>query len=206
MTSDQGRRAEIEAAAYAVLQEVGYKSASLLLIAKRAHASTETLYRWYASKPGLFAALVKSNAAEVKALLEEAAASSVEPLDALRRFGPVLLTMLTGERAIALNRAAAVDSDETGQLGPLLAEHGRKTIGPLLDLVLGKAAKAGRIASDTDLVAARECYFALLIGDLQVRRVTGAILPLDADAVAQRADRALAQFLRVFGPGLSENS
>ncbi|WP_404927319.1 TetR/AcrR family transcriptional regulator [Mesorhizobium sp. ORM16] len=56
------RRERIEEAAYAVLRETGYKSASLLAIAKRASASNETLYNWYGNKQTLFRSLIEANA------------------------------------------------------------------------------------------------------------------------------------------------
>ena len=45
-----------------------------------------------------------------------------------------------------------------------------------------------------------EIWFALLIGDLQVRRVTGAMEPLSEDEVKSRAEGALSRLQRVFAP------
>lgn len=195
--SESIRRAEIENAAYAVMSEVGYKSASLLAIAKRAKASTETLYRWYGGKPGLFAALVEGNAARVSALIDNVLEQQGDPLAGLERLGPALLGMLTGDRAIALNRAAAVDAAETGQLGPLLARHGREEVAPRLDRLLLRAKEVGQVSFDT-VAEARDTYFNLLIGDLQVRRVTGAMpVPTD-EMIAKRSARALACFLQLY--------
>ncbi|MEQ8740678.1 MAG: helix-turn-helix domain-containing protein, partial [Hoeflea sp.] len=55
------RQAQIEQAAYEVLEEKGYAATSMLAIAKRARASNETLYNWYGDKTGLFRALVVRN-------------------------------------------------------------------------------------------------------------------------------------------------
>lgn len=194
------RRERIEQAAYEVLGEVGYNSASLLAIAKRASASNETLYRWYGNKQGLFRSLVKSNAQDAADMLETALADGGEPLATLAKLGPVLLKLVTSERAIMLNRAAAGDVSDTGTLGRSIAEAGRDTIGPLLRDLLERARKEGLIACE-DPAQATEIYFHLLIGDLQIRRVIGVIEELSRQDMEGRSSRALKLFLKLHAPG-----
>lgn len=194
------RRARIERAAYAVLAEVGYNSASLLTIAKSASASNETLYKWYGNKQGLFRALVKSNAREAEEMLKAALAAGSDPLDTLAALGPPLLTLVTGERAIMLNRAAAGDVSDTATLGQSIAEAGRETIRPLLVDLLSRAQTDGLIACDSPEQAA-QTYFHLLIGDLQIRRVIGVRATLSDEEIEQRSRTAFALFERLYVPG-----
>jgi AcrR family transcriptional regulator len=193
------RRMRIEQAAYEVLGEVGYNSASLLAIAKRASASNETLYKWYGNKQGLFRALVESNARDAEQMLEAALAADGDLFDALAALGPVLLTLVTGERAIMLNRAAAGDVSDTGTLGRSIAESGRETIRPLLRDLLDRAHKEGLIACD-DPAQAAETYFHLLIGDLQIRRVIGVMAKPSGEEIDQRSRNALELFLKLYAP------
>ncbi len=130
--NQEKRRQEIEEAAYALLAEKGYKSTSMLAIAKRANASNETLYRWYGNKQALFRALVEANARDVKEVLHHGLQEDEHIGVILGRMGPVLLRMLTSERVVALNRAAAADADETGILGRTMAESGRGSVLPLI--------------------------------------------------------------------------
>ncbi|UFN49013.1 TetR/AcrR family transcriptional regulator; helix-turn-helix transcriptional regulator [Roseomonas sp. OT10] len=176
------RRREIEAAAYAVLSERGYAGTSMLAIARRAGASNGTLYAWYGSKQGLFAALVAANAGTVAELLRAGLDPGHDPLEALGLAGPALLRLLLGERAMALNRAAAADADAAGSgvLGRTLAEAGRGTVMPLIAGVIGRAQAAGQMGGE-DAAAAAELYLSLLLGDWQLRRVIGA-LPLPGEA------------------------
>ena len=197
MMNDQ-RRARIEAAAHDVLAEKGYKSTTMLAIAKRARASNETLYRWYGSKAALFAELVKANAAEVRERLD--ATSQLPPLERLRAVAPILLAMVTGERAIALNRAAAADHSETGTLGPAIAAHGRDAVAPLIGAALIGAREEGAISFDDPKEAASD-FINLLIGDLQVRRGIGAVAPLTEEETEVRAASAFAKFLKIYGGG-----
>jgi AcrR family transcriptional regulator len=189
------RQDQIERAAYAVLDEKGYAGASMLAIAKAARASNETLYNWYGDKTGLFSALVRRNAAEVKALLEDQIAAGGDAIETLERVGPLLLRLVTSDRAVALNRAAA--ADPTGDLGRTIAAEGRETVAPLIAQVIGQGRAQGCLTFD-DLATACETYLGLLIGDIQIRRVVGRMPQPGPEALAARADAALRAFLRLF--------
>lgn len=190
------RQDQIEQAAYAVLDAKGFGGTSMLAIAKAAKASNETLYNWYGDKTGLFAALVRRNAAEVKALLEDQIAAGGDAVDTLARVGPLLLRLVTSDRAVALNRAAA--ADPTGELGRVLAAEGRETVAPLIARVIAQGREQGRFAFD-DLAMACETWLGLLIGDIQIRRVVGRMPQPAPEALAARADAALRNFLCLFG-------
>ncbi len=191
------RQDQIEQAAYAVLEDKGYAGTSMLAIARKARASNETLYNWYGDKTGLFRALVQRNAAEVKALLEDQITGHENAVTALARVGPVLLGLVTSDRAIALNRAAA--ADPTGDLGRTIAAEGRSTVAPLIAQVLRAGREDGVFVFD-DLEAACEVYLGLLIGDMQVRRVVGRMPKPDAADLAARSTRALDLFTRLYAP------
>lgn len=193
------RRGRIEEAAYTVLKESGYKAASLFAIAKRASVSNETLYNWYGNKQGLFRSLIQSNAREAKELLEGALQGKGDPLDTLAALGPILLSLVTGDKAIVLNRAAAGDLSDTKTLGPAIAQFGRDTLAPLIRDLLQAASRSGLITCD-DPTAAADVYFRLLIGDLQIRRVIGTIDELPPSEIERRASEAMALFLRLHAP------
>ncbi|WMS44646.1 TetR/AcrR family transcriptional regulator [Acuticoccus sp. MNP-M23] len=188
---DENRKPRHEAivrAAYALLAEKGYSGASMLSIARAAKASNETLYRWYGDKRGLFEAMVRDNAAEIKTVLE-AAATADDPAEALRQFAPVFLTMILGERAILLNRAAA--SDPTGELGAAISAGGRNEIQPLIETLVARL----RAPGDPPAADMTGWLIGLLVGDLQIRRVIGVMPPLSSAAVAARCDTAIETFM-----------
>lgn len=184
----KAREDAIISAAYSVLETDGYAGTSMLKIAKAAKASNETLYRWYGDKRGLFEAMVLANAAETIKALEPAIAQEGDPVACLKVASPILLRMLTGERAIALNRAAA--ADPSGELGRAIAAGGREQVGPLMAEVLSRL--DGAASSPPHRLAER--YFGLLIGDLQIRRVIGVLPVLSEQEINQRCRDALTLF------------
>ncbi|MEZ5825471.1 MAG: helix-turn-helix domain-containing protein [Geminicoccaceae bacterium] len=196
--SRESRREEIERAAYEVLAERGFAGTSMLLVARRARASNETLYRWYGDKQGLFRALIERNATEVRVLLEGDMEGAADPLETLAALGPRLLDLLLGERAVALARAAAADG--SGELGKVLAREGRGQVMPLVERVFARAHALGALDCP-DAAEAAALWLALLVGDLQIRRAIGAIGQPAPDETARRAERALAIMLELSGRG-----
>lgn len=190
------RQQQIEDAAYEVLEAKGYDGTSMLGIARQARASNETLYNWYGDKQGLFQALVTRNAAEVREHLESELKTDHDALSILGTLGPKLIDLLTGDRAIALNRAAAADG--SGELGATLSKAGREAVVPLLEEVFLRAKADGQLNFESagDAVG---LYLDLLIGDLQIRRVIGR-QPRPSKAVRDsRAARAVEHIRALLG-------
>lgn len=195
------RQGEIEAAAYKELEAKGYGGTSMQGIARRAKASNETLYRWYGDKQGLFRALVTRNAEEVRDHLSEALETERDALTTLKTLGPKLLILLTGDRAVALNRAAAADS--SGDLGRTLSEAGRETIFPLLAQVVLRARDEGQLVFDQPQEAV-SLYLDLLIGDQQIRRVIGRLPRPTREVCEARSARALGHLCQLLGPAQAQ--
>ena len=189
MTPDarKQREAQITDAAYAVMEEKGFAGLSMLAVAKRAKASNETLYRWYGDKTGLFRALITGNAARVSETLDVVLMRGGEADQVLDEVGRALLDMLLSPRAIALNRAAASDASNT--LGAALAEAGRGSVMPRLVQLFSRLKARGRIT--TSAAEAAALWVDLLVGDWQLRCVTGAMDAPDAEARATRVQRAI---------------
>lgn len=197
LENQHARRKQIEAIAYEVLAEKGYKATSMLAIAKRAKASNETLYNWYGNKQALFQSLVEANALEVTELLKQCIDDQAPVEQTLERLGPVLLRMVTGDKAVALSRAAAADADETATLGQTLSQAGRQSVFPLVADVLELARQRGELSFDNTGEVA-ELYLNVLIGDLQIRRAIGTCPLLKNGEIERRAKRALAVLKRVY--------
>ncbi|MCR4521294.1 TetR/AcrR family transcriptional regulator [Bosea sp. 47.2.35] len=191
------RQREIEAVAYRLIRDRGYGGVSMLAIAKEAKASNETLYRWYGNKRGLLTAMVERNAQATADMLRAAIEDGADAIATLERIAPILLSMLLGEKAILLNRAAA--SDETGELGAAINLAGRSAVFPLIEtLIAGGMATGGRDAPSARV--ATEWFLCLLIGDQQIRRVTRALEQPSEVEIGVRVASALSAFRKLCGP------
>jgi AcrR family transcriptional regulator len=179
------RRIQIEMAAYGLLSLKGYKATSMLEVAKRAKASNETLYKWYGNKQGLFLSMVERSVAASRELLVSSLEGDQDLATILDTFGPQLLQMLTSQRTIVLNRAAAGDVHDTGMLGRTINEGGRDAILPILAQVFDRSEPKGMTGYE-----AAELYLDILISDLQIRRVIGVLPMLSETEVKARSDRA----------------
>jgi len=199
--ADRLRRERIAQAAVTILRERGYRRASLLEIAKAAGASNQTMYRWYGSKQGLFRSLIEGNAARAKERLDAALDGEHDPIAALDDLALLVLRTVTGASAIDLNRAAAADASETNELGAALAAAGRGQIVPRVIELVERAHRSGALAAP-DAAEAAERWVALIVGDLQIRIVTGAMAaPSDAELAARAASGSRA-FLALHRPAL----
>lgn len=188
------RKEEILECAFAMLREGGYQALSMQALARASNASKETLYGWFDGKAGLFEAMVAHNAALI------AVPSGDEPIDiALERLGSALLGMLLGERAVLLNRVAAAEAGTVTDMGKVLADRGRNTVLPKITSYLAAYFERATIRN-RDASEAAETWLSLLVGDLQVRRVTGVLAEPASAEVAERSRRAAALFLRLYAP------
>ena len=195
-----GERAEREqkivAAALGELIEHGYERVTMLGIASRAGASKETLYNWFGSKEGLFAALIKANADQSAQRIERALDDGADPVDTLVGYATGLLTLLTSPGSVALNRAAM----SSPELAEVLLAHGRHRVGPLVEEYLARLSDGGDISID-DPAQAFELLYGLVVRDTQIRVLLGEPAP-GPDVISRRATRAVSQFLRLTGlPG-----
>jgi len=182
------RQAQIEQAAYDLLDQHGYSGTSMQGIARKAQASNETLYKWYGDKKGLFIALVERNTTDVKAYLETELSSGHTTFAVLENLGPKLLSLVLGNRAVALNRAAV--ADPSGDLSDAISRAGREVVMPLLVKVF----ENGRKHKDLECADPEEAaglYINLLVGDLQIRRVIGRFPEPTDEFCAQRTGKAL---------------
>ncbi|WP_069301204.1 TetR/AcrR family transcriptional regulator [Neptunicoccus sediminis] len=192
------RRHRIEEAAYAVLDEKGYKGASMLDIARRAGCSNETLYRWYGNKQTLFASLVTADATAAKARLEKSIEEDGDTIEELRLLGPLLLERVTGRRATVLNRAAAGDVYHTGTLGGVINQSGKDLITPLVERLV-QVGLDRRLLHRSNSSEIAEMFLTVLIADTQMQRVVGAMPELTEAQKEDRTDRACTVIQNLYG-------
>lgn len=192
------RRKRIENAAFELLQENGFRSTSMLQIAKRASASNQTLYGMYPNKQALFRDIIERNGQAVREMLTQHMDDTAAPLETLEKLGPILLAYVAGDRAIVLNRAAVADADDTGILGIAIEDVGRGIVFPLIAGLMQHIADSGQLHFDLGAQEAAQTYVNLLFGETQIRQARGAEAPLTKDEAAIKAARAFSLFCRLY--------
>ena len=104
------------------------------------------------------------------------------------------MRLLTSDRAIALNRAAAADA--SGELGIALSKVGRERVLPLIAKVLGQIKDQGTFGG-LSLEEVTRLYMSLLIGDLQIRRAIG-VMSVPNEAELKTKTRKALEYLLKF--------
>jgi AcrR family transcriptional regulator len=173
------RHAQIQSAAFALLKEMGYRKTSMLLIAKRAQASNQTLYAWYRNKQELFRGIIEHFGRAVREQLQAALQEDQDPLQALAALGPTLLRFTTDEHAIMMNRAAVIDAAETGVLARAIDEVARDAIFALIVALMRRLVRCEAFAPHVSADEAAQTYVALLFGEAQLRQALGTLPPFD---------------------------
>lgn len=185
------RASEIEDAAFALLEEHGFEGFSMQTLAKLAKASNETLYNWYGGKTGLLEALIRANSNRTGLVIEK---QEGDPASRLLLAAPAFLEVLLDTRTTALSQAAA--ADKHGTLGRVLAREDRTTIAPKVVELLRDAVEAHYFTGTPEEMA--EIWYSLLVGDLQVRRTTGALAMPNRAYITARAAASLRQLRKLF--------
>jgi AcrR family transcriptional regulator len=197
--SSAERREEILEVALSVLAERGYRGASMREIAERAQASKETLYAWFGNKRGLFEELVGWQAERVDAAIApNLQRDGDDPSEVLRGFALELQRLLLGERSVVINRAAISEATSDPTFAQILAAQGRGSVVPKLARYLEGQRKRGHLDFE-EAGTAIDALIGLAIGDQQVRRLLGVLPMPEEERIEARAERAVEQFLTLFG-------
>jgi len=192
----------ILAATFHAFCEHGATGATTTEIARRARVSKREIYALFGDKSALFQALVRQRAEAMRQGLALAPPRDQESLlAALEAFGRGFLTYLTDPTTIAVYRLAVGEAGRSPELGRALDGLGRATVWDALRGWVAEARDRGLLfAPEPDRAAGS--FMALLMADLPVRLMLGAVPTPEPAEIARRAAAARAGFARLWmGPG-----
>ena len=166
-------------------------------VARAASCSKETLYNWFGDRDGLLVATVQWQASKVREPELDLARLDIGSLArSLEAFATDLLSVLSGDISVALNRSAiAHAATDSSELGAVVLENGRGAMGRRLKPVLEAGRKASILKFD-DSEEAFRTFFGLVVRDVQIRLLLGD--PLSPNEVASEAALATRQFLKLY--------
>ncbi|MEO0637781.1 MAG: TetR/AcrR family transcriptional regulator C-terminal domain-containing protein [Pseudomonadota bacterium] len=173
---------------------------TMIAVARRANCSKETLYKWFGDRDGLLAATVRYQASKVRVQPFEAGTMNRAKLaEVLEGFARGLLTILTSDMSVALNRLAVsqAEAKSGAPLGQIVLQNGRFSTGPRLKPAI-EAGMRARVLKDLDPEEAFRDFYGLTIRDTQIRILLGDDLRLSPKDIEAEAKRATAQFFTLY--------
>lgn len=193
------RQQEVLSCALELMVEAG-DSFSMAAVARRARCSKETIYRWFGDRQGLLTATVQWQAAKVRLPeLPPQGLSRIQLAGALEAFAVNWLTVIAGDVSAALNRLAIGHAgSRRGGLGSIVLENGPFAMERRLKPLFERGRAAGLIAYEADDRPFRT-FFGLVVADTQIRVLLGDAARPDGKEIHLLAQRAVAQFLQLFG-------
>ena len=197
---------EVLAVVGQLLSEKDYRRLTMADIARACNCSKETLYRWFKSKEGLFAEMVRNSSNRIGERMSDLfAAADATPQAVLSTFCHQYLRTVLVESSVRVNRVAISGINETPELAQLLLENGRDNAVPQLERYLGELQGCGSIAQSAEMNDMVNTLLGLTAGDMQIRRLLGRLTACPADDVlVQIANRAAARFLLIFAASVRE--
>ena len=189
------RRREIAAVAELVFFENGFSDTTMQMIAARAGASKETLYRHFGSKEGLFAEIVETRAKEFLAGIEENFERPGSVGDVLRDLGSRILDAMVESIAISLCRTVVSESMRNPELGRIFYAAGPDRVRKRLAEFLTAARERGELACpDPDL--ASRIFLGAVFAEYHLKRlVLEAPPPMPRAQIEAHVDEIVAMML-----------
>ena len=140
--TDEKRNAII-AAATAVFEEVGYRGASMAMIAARLGGSKATLYGYFHSKEQLFATAVTSALDEIGDEMLASLRADGDIVTVLTRFSRLYLDLITRPEILAIQRTVLSESQTTGLGREVYLLGPQRGIDALTDFFSERGGKGG---------------------------------------------------------------
>ena len=198
------RRQRVLDAAEGVFFEQGYGSASMDDIARRAGMSKKTLYRLFETKESLFAAMVAARRAVLDAMIAgNACADNASAEDVLCSYLGKVARFVLAPRQAALYRLVIAESLRTPELANAFYHEGPCKVRAVLEQWLARQHATGALyVPDPERDAGMLC--SMVIGELQMRLLVGALRAPDDALIDATVDRAVDLFLRGARPRSGE--
>ncbi len=189
------RRDQISVVAESVFLERGYAETTMQLIAERAGASKETLYRHFGCKEALFSEVVRRRSALMMG--GEGGELSGPPKKALLDLALSILQVLGAADSICLYRVVVAESPREPELGRIFYEQGPGRIIARLSDYLMQASARGQLQACEPELAAR-LFIGSVIAHHQMMRLVVKATFTEAELRAH-ANAAVSLFLARYG-------
>lgn len=194
------KRKTIMEAARAVFRRMGYDGASMNDIAQEAGVSKATLYVYFTSKEGLFAALID----DVRACLPDGEVKIDPEADvaaALNSFGRRILKKITSDENVELLRLVMGASDKFPEIGRMFYDAGPGLGLKVVSTYLADQVARGRLRiAPGDIEIASHQLLELMQTRFTRMRLFNIAPAPDAEAIGRAVEAGVRVFLAAYGP------
>jgi TetR/AcrR family transcriptional regulator, mexJK operon transcriptional repressor len=194
-----GKRQAIVEAAARVFLAAGYGVASMDSIAAEAGVSKQTVYSHFGAKDALFAAIVEGKCDDLMAPMRLPEAPGDGPAKVLADLARRFVATVFAEPNMALFRVVIAESGRFPELAQAFYRTGPVTaVGNLAGYLTGLDRK--RVLTVRDATASARLFFAMLRGDLYIRRLLDLTPEPAAAELEAVVEQAVAAFLAAHAP------
>ena len=190
-----GKRQAILDGARRVFLRQGYHGTRVDQVVAEAGVSKRTLYKYFATKQDLLAALIDQVCSQLIAPLKVEAASDADLADVLRRLALDYLHVITAPSALRLYRTVLAESGRFPEIGQAFHAAGQEASVDALAAFLARRADAGEIEIADPRFAAEQ-FLVMVSGAPRTRRLLGIGGAPSKAALAAWADGTVTLFLR----------
>jgi TetR/AcrR family transcriptional regulator, mexJK operon transcriptional repressor len=194
------RRDEIAAEAERVFLELGFNDTTMQIVASRAGASKETLYRHFGSKEGLFSEVVRARAERVYGKVEREIGQRNDPREVLKELGYNLLSKLLNEDPLCLFRIVISEMQRTPELGRIFFEQGPNQLLKDLSNYLEYATKQGMLNVEEPALAAKIFLGSVVANRMIMKLVAPDYEELTEEIIHRHVEEAVKMFVAAYGP------
>lgn len=146
----------------------GYTRTNMDQIAAEAGVSKQTVYSYFTNKDRLFCKMVEAECERHSPSEHVLAKASLDPSEALFRFGQGIIDMIASQRGIAIHKLVVAEADRHPRIARLYYESGPQSMKSALRDYLSKQAAAKLLEID-DMETACDNFFSMIKGPFQMR-------------------------------------
>lgn len=195
------KRGTVLDAATSLFLSKGYDGTTMDEVAALAGVSKPTLYRYFADKERLYAAIVAATTDDIDGLLRlvaEELATADDPREGLERLAGKFLTALMQPDLLRLRRLVIANAERFPEVGQGWFSDGFERVLETLSIAFQRYAEKGRLRLDDPLTAAN--HFAGLVLWIPLNRAMfSGSCDSDPAELARYAQAAVDAFLRGYG-------
>jgi AcrR family transcriptional regulator len=172
------------------------------LVAARAGASKETLYRHFGNKEELFAEIVRRRSARITGGQDGELDMNGTPREVLGRLGLNLLEFLTLTDSLSFCRIMVAEAVRAPELGRIFYAQGPAHVHHELARYLRRAARRGELRCSEPELAAK-LFLGAIVANYQILGlIAPGFEPFKGKKMRAHVEEAVALFLARYGPSM----